>query len=249
MLAITLWSATALAWRERGHRLVARLVETQLSQAARDQVALLLAADGTASLADTAEWADLVRETAAYSGTWRLHFVNPERPSCNYVATRDCPDGNCIVAAIERFSAELGDRARPATERAIALKFLVHLVADVHQPFHAGFADDHGGNDFQLNVNGQGSNLHAVWDHVLLAHSGLDENAHLQRLGRGRPPHPGSADPADWARASCRLIHDRGLYPLKHRIGDPYLDRFLPLAERRLRLAAVRLARLLEDKL
>jgi len=44
------------------------------------------------------------------------------------------------------------------------LKYVVHLVADVHQPLHAGFADDRGGNRFQVQSLGRGTNLHAVWD-------------------------------------------------------------------------------------
>ena len=54
----------------------------------------------------------------------------------------------------------------PGEERLVALKYVVHLVADVHQPLHGGFADDRGGNGFQISWKSleRGSNLHALWD-------------------------------------------------------------------------------------
>lgn len=52
----------------------------------------------------------------------------------------------------------------PDAVRMVALKYLVHLVADVHQPLHAGHLDDKGGNTYQLQAFMRGSNLHALWD-------------------------------------------------------------------------------------
>jgi hypothetical protein len=44
------------------------------------------------------------------------------------------------VAAIDHFASVLRDRSAPPRDRLEALKFVVHFVADLHQPLHC--ADD-----------------------------------------------------------------------------------------------------------
>ena len=62
------------------------------------------------------------------------------------------------MGAIDRQVGVLASR-QAAEERLKALKYVAHLVADVHQPLHASFADDRGGNSYQLQVS---VSLHAV---------------------------------------------------------------------------------------
>ncbi len=45
----------------------------------------------------------------------------------------------------------------PNQDRLKALKYLVHFVEDVHQPFHAGYGNDRGGNKFQLQAFSRGT--------------------------------------------------------------------------------------------
>ena len=74
----------------------------------------------------------------------------------HYDPTRDCapsPEGDCIIAAIDRFSAVLADASRADDERAEALGFLIHLVADVHQPLHATTNKDRGENDVAVTFS------------------------------------------------------------------------------------------------
>src|SRR5690606_5001505 len=125
--------------------------------------------------------------------------------------------------AITRFTAVLGDRSRPRAERLEALKFVVHFVGDVHQPLHAGHRDDRGGNRFQVNLRGEGTNLHAVWDHHLLASARLGLEAYADRLQAGERESPSTlftpsgyspAYATAWAELSCSRT-DHGLYPAK----------------------------------
>jgi nuclease S1 len=238
----------AAAWSARGHRLVAALAEAELSPRARDAALELLRPDGDGSLVDVAVWADTVRSERDWRWSAPLHYVNLS-PACDYDAARQCRDGACIVAAIERFAVELADPALPRLRRAEALKFLVHLVGDVHQPLHAGFAADRGGNRFQVNFEGRGSNLHAVWDRTVLDHGDESEAAQLARLQSTPLPRAGSSAAAGWARQSCSLIERHGLYPPSHVITEDYIDQHRPLAETQLRLAAARLVAVLEGAL
>ena len=246
----------ALAWGKPAHRVVAGLAEAQLHPAARAEAARLLGTEGAAHLAQVSGWADEVREAGGRQArdTRRWHFVNFALPGCEYAPARDCPDGDCVVAAIERESARLADRARPEAERAEALKYLVHLVADVHQPLHASPMGDKGGLEFQVESPGTGRNLHLAWDVDLLARalasSGQDEAAYVRALQARPPLPPDPTQPAerpavDWAQESCRLVREGGLYPDTHRLDDEYFDAHRAQMEDRLRLAGARLAELL----
>ena len=251
------WSPGARAWGPLGHRLVARLAEPRLDAATRAEVERLLAGEGLHSLADVANWADELRGSDPGLGrrSARWHYVNLGELGCRYDAAAACPGGNCVVAAIEAQAAILGNRERGDAERLQALKFMVHLVGDVHQPLHAGYARDRGGNTVQVNLRGKGSNLHALWDSALLNSARLGEDAYTKRL-RPDPVRPAAdagadahAGPAAWAEQSCAIALAPGVYPAGARIDDGYLDRHRPVAERQLRLAGARLAALLDTTL
>jgi hypothetical protein len=154
-------SVTAHAWGTEGHQVIASLAERQLTPAARAEVNSLLALEPGETLVSISTWADEHRspQTAAW------HYVNFPRDSCTYDANRDCPVGKCVIEAINR-QADILRSSAPDEKRLTALKYLVHLVADVHQPLHAGYRDDKGGNLYQLQTFMRGSNLHARWARI-----------------------------------------------------------------------------------
>lgn len=269
LLALTLFLAAASAhgWSRQGHQLVGELAEAGLSPAARAAVQDLLRDEPVPTLAGVSTWADEIRAASRTPDghtlgerSSRWHYVNiPRAARCRYVPARDCPDGNCVIGAIAAQRAVLADPSRPRQARVEALKFLVHFVGDAHQPMHAGHPEDRGGNLHQLNYRGrakpegEGTNLHGVWDYWLLQSAGLDNAAYTARLRLLPVPadlgHRGDPPGRDWALESCALIFDQAIYPPGRRIRDDYLDRHRPLAEARIRLAGARLAALLNDAL
>jgi hypothetical protein len=244
--------ALAQAWGPAGHRIVATLAERELTPAARKSVGALLGASDARELADIADWADELRDDPRERELWRktapLHFVNFGDASCHYVARLDCAGGRCVVGAIERYARVLGDRSRSNADRAEALRFLVHFVADVHQPLHAGYRHDGGGNRRQVRIENRGTNLHSLWDTPVLQVRGESWRRHAARLARARLPSA-HGDAPQWAEESCRATRDAGIYPHARRVDDAYLERMRPLAERRVREAAARLAALLNNAL
>ncbi|GGA67408.1 endonuclease [Arenimonas soli] len=260
-LALALAAPPALAWSRQGHQLVGELAERELSPAALAQVQDLLADEPNPSLAGVSTWADEIRAAESELGklSQRWHYVNIPGDDCDYDAARDCPDGECVIGAINAQASVLGDASRPRQERIDALKFLVHFVGDAHQPMHAGYPHDRGGNRHQLNYTGKGSpegegtNLHGVWDYWIVQGAGMDTADyadHLQTLALPSDPAAGLDNPAQaWTLESCRLIKAESLYPPGRRITDAYLDQHRPVAEARLRLAGARLAALLEKTL
>jgi nuclease S1 len=250
-------TSPARAWGERGHRLVGALAERELSPATRAQVRDLLAGEPDPTLAGVSVWADELRETDAASAP--LHYVRIGDRSCRFDAVRDCAAGSCVVGAIQRYARQLADRAQAPAQRRDALKFLVHFVADVHQPLHSGYRSDKGGNEFQISLRRpasqpQATNLHAVWDYFLLAQANEPLALHVERLQAAGKADAGApfaaAEAAQWAESSCRLTDGDGFYPPRPgRLPAGYLDRFRPLAEQRVREAAAELASLLEGAL
>jgi hypothetical protein len=280
VLALALLPTHAGAWSALGHRLIAELAQRHLTPQARRQVQRLLQGEPEPTLAGVASWADTLRDQDPDRGkkTSRWHYVNFTPGGCDYQPEHDCPNGDCVIAQIQAQRVILADRTRTPAERRDALKFLVHLVGDVHQPLHAGNRKDKGGNDFQISlrtglapeayardryVDGvMGTNLHAVWDYYILgstdlgrtglAARGTQANRYADRLGtRPWPPKgtPAGGNPAAWAEESCQLVDSHQLYPPGHRMDEVYLDAQRALAEERVRQAAYRLAALLNATL
>jgi hypothetical protein len=80
-------------------------------------------------------WADEIRAQRPDTTQW--HYVNIEIGSHGYDAARDCAEDNCVVAQIVRDGRILSDPRAPTAQKAEALRFLIHFVADVYQPLHA----------------------------------------------------------------------------------------------------------------
>ena len=205
-----------------------------------------LALEPGASLVSISTWADEVRSPS--TAAW--HYVNLPRDSgCHFEAARDCPDGRCVVGAIERQVAVLASSA-PAEERLKALKYLVHLVGDIHQPLHVGYADDRGGNQYQVRFGGRGTNLHAVWDVGLVEQWPGGTHALRDALMKATTA-AGDArlDPAQWVEESCRVMASPGFYPDDHFLPADYVQRYAPVVRERLAAAGSRLAAVLNHVL
>lgn len=258
-LFVCLATTTAWAWGPLGHEVVAELAQRQLNPVAAEAVQRLLGVEGRTRLRDVANWPDQMQDDPQLAGLWRAtrkqHYINFRGPDCTYVPPRDCRDGQCVVGGLAQQVAVLADHRRSDAERLQALKFVVHFVGDVHQPLHAGYRDDRGGNLYQVQFNGRGSNLHRVWDSGLIGRRDLDAVAYADWLtahGARQTPAPVSLDTATWvgwARESCRITARPGFYPAGHKISRAYVAAELPVAEQRLRLAGHRLADVLDTAL
>jgi hypothetical protein len=235
---LSLLATTAHAWGTQGHQVIANLAQAQLTAKAKTEIDKLLALEPGETLSSISTWADERRSPT--TAAW--HYVNFPKNTCTHDAARDCPDGNCIVAAIDRQLEVLKSDA-PADRRLLALKYVVHFIADVHQPLHAGYAEDRGGNTYQLQAFMRGTNLHALWDVGLIKNLDLSNEALTARLV-AKPVSVGTFNAASIAEESCRIVGMPGFYP-DRKVDVPYIERFTPVMEDRLRLAGARLAAVL----
>jgi hypothetical protein len=197
----------ALAWSAPGHEIGAAIAEATLSADARSMVRELV---GDTPLSDPsiATWADGLRDPK----TRPFHYVNIPFGSGKYDAARDCPRGACAVEEIRRVAAQLAGRGS-ALERSDALRWLVHVVLDIHQPLHAGDGWDRGGNETMVRLGKRKQPLpfHHIWDAEVvkpLVHR-HDIIGAAQVLSAEISPAAARAwardlDPASWANESNR---------------------------------------------
>lgn len=243
--------APAHAWGQLGHRVIGELADARISGKTRAEIALIL---GEEDLAEASTWPDEQRSNPA--PFWQkeadpFHYVTVPQ-GMTYAEVGAPADGDAL-SALARFAATVRDRNVPQADRALALRFIIHIVGDLHQPLHAGNGTDRGGNDVKLRWFGQETNLHAVWDTRMIEGKGLSYSEYAVWLGRAIGHEETivwwTADPAVWVAESTAL-RDR-IYPATDdalpNLGYAYQFEHLPAAELRLRHGGVRLAAYLDQ--
>jgi S1/P1 Nuclease len=258
--------AQVFSWGPKGHAVIADIAESRLTPTTRANLDLLL---GNNSLASISTWPDAIRSDRDETYGW--HFVDIPAKAAGFDEARDCfrpqdsdkhPSAatdhhNCVVDRIEMFGHVLADANASERDRLLALLFLVHFVADVHQPLHA-IEEARGGNDIKVVVFGSDQcgnnpcNLHGVWDSGLVEHTGYTEEQYVTHLNeliaRNHLEQKAGGSPADWANES----HHAAIQALVKNgaaIDDAYYRANIQLVDERLALAGIRLAVLLNDRL
>ena len=156
-------------WGITGHRVVAEIAQRHLSKKAKKQLHQLI---GRQTLSQWANWPDFIKSdtTHAWDHASKWHYVNmPGNLSKDAFITglQLLPEEN-LYNQIKTLAAQLKDRSLPDEKRQIALRFLIHLVGDLHQPLHVGRAEDLGGNKITVTWFDRPTNLHSVWDNALV---------------------------------------------------------------------------------
>jgi len=280
-IVAALWSGPCHAWGDAGHAVIGLIAQSFLSPAARRQVDAMLAADTDSltphNIADAATWADKYRDldrNGARQNTRQWHFVDLElgapdldRACFGHPAVpagtlaSNGPAQDCVVDKIDQFAAELGNPRIDPAERVVALKFLMHLVGDLHQPLHASDDHDRGGNDKRASASGsRAATLHHFWDTEFVDQLGPDPKqiaaALLPRIAASDARAWSRGAPSDWAFESFRIAKDDayGRLPVPNARGSYRLpDTYAAMATRdvavQLSKAGVRLAMLLNRAL
>ena len=190
-------------WGQNGHRAVAELAERRLAPATRSMIAELL--DGR-SLAEVSTWADDVRSFSEWDCAYPFHFVTIA-PGAEYPG-EGVPEGDAIEALVY-YADVVADRQAEAERRRIALKFLVHLVGDLHQPLHVGRGCDKGGNLITVEWFDETVNFHSVWDTRLIESTELSFTELVDIIDRATTEEIAAfqdSTPLDWAREAQQLL-------------------------------------------
>ncbi len=219
-----------------------------MSDQARRQIAVILDGDG---LAEAATWPDAIRSDPAwdYSHDWHWMSIDDHET----LATTERSANGDVLEAMQRFEAVLRDPQATREQKDPALRFYVHFVGDVHQPLHVGRRADQGGNGIPIRWFRENRNLHSVWDEGLIESERLSFTEFTRFIDEATPREIAAWQAApyeEWVRESfCARseVYDfSSEAPVEPgedpRLGYRYAYRKLPLVERRLLQAGIRLA-------
>ncbi|KAK1833115.1 nuclease s1 [Podospora conica] len=265
----------AHAWGGFGHITVAYLASSLVAPPTTTYLQTLLRNSSTSYLAGVATWADSLRYSKYYRFTSTFHFIDAKDSpphSCSVDLARDCKASGCVVSALANYTTRLLDTTLSPYERAVAAKFVVHFVGDIHQPLHAEDVA-RGGNGIHVRFDGVELNLHHVWDSSIaekLVGGGVRRQPYAQarewadrlvediRGGRWREGREGWLEGVDvgdaegtalgWARESNQLVCSHVLPEgpeaiVGQELGrTEYYDKAAPVVELAIAKAGYRLA-------
>lgn len=241
----------ARAWDAQGHRFICTVASYEMSAAARGAAKDLLGVGTREQFADLCVWADEIAGPRPETAGWHRMYVPHDAQTVDM--GRDCADPDrCVIAAIARHLETLKSGAA-APVRAEALKFVMHLTGDLHQPLNIGFADDGGGAAIAATFHGRATTLRDIWETGLLAARPDSWREMADSYDKRFPYIERRLWPAgtltDWANESLWIART----PATGYVGNPgglefgelYVRQNQLTALRRLSQAGVRLASLL----
>lgn len=238
-------SLSVFGWGQKGHDTTVAIAERHLSKATANSVSNIL--DGMSPVY-WANWLDNASHTPEYAYTKTWHYKNIDAGQ-KYEDVKPFETGDVVTALREQI-ATLSDPKSTHDEKNLALKILLHLMGDIHQPMHVGHASDKGGNKTQVQFFNQGSNLHAVWDTKLpnAAHAWtFTEWADiLDRVDFEKQRELSSGNIDDWAKQSYEIASQLyEAFPVGSKISYNEIAEWTPVVEQQFLRGGLRLARVL----
>lgn len=157
----------AYSWGVLGHRIVAEIAQAHLSKKAKKELKKMI---GSETLAWWSNWPDFIKSDTTWNHASPWHYVDlpGHMEKENFVSELKKLPGKNLYSQIQSTMAELKNRSLPIEKRRTALYFLIHLVGDLHQPLHVGRDEDAGGNRIIVYWFDKKTNLHSLWDSMLI---------------------------------------------------------------------------------
>jgi hypothetical protein len=243
--AVAAFALNSFGWGQKGHDVTAYIAEQHLTEKTRAAIDSIFEHK---SIVYWANWLDNASHTAdyAYSKTW--HYKNIDE-GVRYEEAPANPAGDAVVAIRQQIET-LSDKDADMSARQLALKMLVHIVGDLHQPMHMGHATDLGGNRVKVKYFGQDTDLHTIWDTNLVesAHrwSFTEWQQQLDRLSANEEAAIVSGTIDDWAKETFALAtHVYNTTPEGSKIFYDQVATATPIIEQQLLKGGLRLAHLL----
>ena len=188
----------AEAWNLIGHRVVGEVADQYINAKTRKAIQEIL---GSESIAMSANWADFVKSDTSYNYMSNWHYLNiPANLSkTEMYSYLDQQTGSNIYKKINEMIVVLKNAKSTLTQKKLALRMLIHMVGDLHQPMHTARPEDQGGNRVQLTWFGEKSNLHKVWDEGLVDYQKLSYTEYTKAIN-----HPTVAEFTTWQKTSLK---------------------------------------------
>lgn len=242
--AFSLYTLSASAWGATGHRITGWIADKYLNKNARKNIERILNGQ---SMAMASTWMDEIRSDSTYDYTADWHWVTIQDDE-TYPKSKKNPKGD-IVGTIERLITELKSKKLSGKQEAEAVKMLIHLIGDIHQPLHVGGGNDRGGNDVKIMWFRTDSNLHRAWDSDMIDDTKLSYTEFaesLQRPDQTSLSRIQNAKISEWIYES--MSYRKQVYKYGNgKLGYEYAYRNMPVVRDQLLKAGLRIASVLNE--
>lgn len=234
-------SVKSFAWSEKGHTLVAQIAFNYLDPTTRKVLTEYL--DGM-TIQEAANWMDAIKSDKKYDYLKKLHYINADR---GQNISED--NGENIIGMLTKTIEELKNYKQLTKEEVkFKLCIIFHLVGDLHQPLHVGYGDDKGGNNYQINFYGRGTNLHSFYDSGIIEHKNLTlaQCLNAKKYTKEEVAQISNINVVEWANQSRSFLPTiYKTYGAK--INDSYVDSNLIIIQEQIQKAGIRLASILKE--
>lgn len=236
-------SSQAWAWGQQGHRVTGQIAENYLTEQSKQQLTKIMGAE---TLAESATYPDEMRSSPELF--WQktanpYHYVTLS--DGEHYHSHDAPAVGDAVTALKKYTQILQNPQSSLADKQLAVRFVVHLIGDLHQPLHVGSKarDDQGGNKVKVKYFGKDSNLHKVWDSEMIDTQQLSYTEQATILNR----YITSADVKNWSSIQVKqwiaesATQREATYPANLELSYDYNFQHLPTVKIRLQQAGVRI--------
>jgi hypothetical protein len=239
ILGVIFINSKSFAWGPAGHQIVAEIAKQYLNKNVKDSVDKYL---NGMSFEEAATWMDDIKKDHQHDNMNSWHYINIEKDK-TYVKTNE----ENVVNELEKAIAQLNNKKQLNKEEInLDLKLVFHLIGDLHQPLHTGYASDRGGNTEKYDFMGKEKNLHHIWDMDIIEHENITTGDCIKIISKLAPSQIKEIEKIDvvkWMEQSRSYLPD--VYAIKNgTVTEAYITKNaatikIQLADAGLRLAAV----------
>ncbi|GAA5929958.1 hypothetical protein JCM1841_001226 [Sporobolomyces salmonicolor] len=210
LTSLCLLPSFAHAWGAAGHEIIAVISEIHLHPSVlaylRSPSSGLLPDYAKGHLAPIATWPDRIRMIPEYRGwSGELHYGSwvgdhppevcawPKDDGSEETTVQGEGDGGWknehdVLHAIANYTTRLERNPQECVQASLppvpswaSLRFLVHFIGDAHQPMHLTNRE-RGGNGDPVRWDGRRTNLHSLWDGLLIARNLREQRNYTEPL-------------------------------------------------------------------
>lgn len=262
VLIFSFWVVHCYSWNAAGHKVVAQIAYDNLSPQAKAMCSKYLRSrartNPKSSFVNASIWMDQIRFREVY---WYdvMHYI--DIPFSIDGTSLPAIESTNAVWAIKQAMSVFASKKTTASEKQLALRMLIHIIGDLHQPLHAVTRvssefpkGDLGGNLFPLGPNPVGNNLHKYWDNGAGFFLGRYDMRRVKKTARELEQqfpcsHVGTQiKPKRWAKMSHKLaLKDAYHLSPKESPSEKYQENAKILVQKQAVFAGCRLAAVLNQ--
>ena len=250
ILAGLILCGPAFGWGREAHEIIAKIADNNLKPSARKTIEKYL---DNHSVVYWAKWMDDYRRTPEYAFTSDWHVIYVDKDLNYYPETKK---GDAVTGMKDAILALENYKALSDSAVAVNLKYIIHLMGDMHCPAHICY--DGIDNNYKVHFGGGyikpvlETKVHVVWDQYAIQSCRIwsvsEYAAELDRLSKKEIKTIVSGSLEDWAHDNAeRCLIQFEMAKPGDKIAQDFVNEAMPLIETQMLYAGYRLAAVLNS--